>query len=78
MPIAAIPQGVEIKKLTPTQEKALDKLLKAQRDENTLQTAIRVAIPTIAFVGVICSFCFTACCRRCSVRRSTFRWCNHV
>ena len=52
MPIAAIPQGVEIKKLTPTQEKALDKLLKAQRDENTLQTAIRVAIPTIAFVGV--------------------------
>ena len=52
MPIAAIPQGVEIKKLTPTQERALDKLLKAQRDENTLQTAIRVAIPTVAFVGV--------------------------
>jgi hypothetical protein len=52
MGIAAIPQGVEIKKLTPTQERALDKLLKAQRDENTLQTAIRVAIPTIAFVGV--------------------------
>tara|TARA_Y100000401_G_C8248669_1_gene186953 strand:- start:21 stop:545 length:525 start_codon:yes stop_codon:yes gene_type:complete len=52
MPIAAIPQGVEIKKLTPTQEKALDKLLRQQRDENTLQTAIRVAIPTVAFVGV--------------------------
>ena len=52
MGIAAIPQGVEIKKLTPTQEKALDKLLRQQRDENTLQTAIRVAIPTIAFVGV--------------------------
>ena len=52
MGIAAIPQGVEIKKLTPTQERALDKLLKAQRDENTLQTAIRVAIPTVAFVGV--------------------------
>ena len=52
MPIAAIPQGVEIKKLTPTQERALDKLLKAQRDENTLQTAIRVAVPTLAFVGV--------------------------
>ena len=52
MGIAAIPPGVEIKKLTPTQEKALDKLLKAQRDENTLQTAIRVAIPTVAFVGV--------------------------
>jgi hypothetical protein len=52
MPIAAIPQGVEIKKLTPTQQKALDKLLRQQRDENTLQTAIRVAIPTVAFVGV--------------------------
>lgn len=52
MGIAAIPQGVEIRKLTPTQERALDKLLKAQRDENTLQTAIRVAIPTVAFVGV--------------------------
>ena len=52
MGIAAIPSGVEIKKLTPRQEKALDKLLKAQRDENTLQTAIRVAVPTLAFVGV--------------------------
>ncbi len=52
MGIAAIPTGVEIKKLTKTQERALDKLLKAQRDENTLQTAIRVAVPTLAFVGV--------------------------
>ncbi len=52
MSIAAIPPGVEIKKLTKTQERALDKLLKAQRDENTLQTAIRVAVPTLAFVGV--------------------------
>ena len=52
MAIVAVPPGVEIKKLTPTQERALDKLLKAQRDENTLQTAIGVAIPTVAFVGV--------------------------
>jgi hypothetical protein len=52
MAIAAIPQGVEIKKITATQKRALDELLKAQRDENTLQTAIRVAIPTVAFVGV--------------------------
>ena len=52
MAIAAIPPGVEIKKLTPTQQKELDKLLQKQRDENTLQTAIRVAIPTLAFVGV--------------------------
>jgi hypothetical protein len=52
MGITAIPPGVEIRKLTPTQERALDKLLKAQRDENTLQTAIKVAVPTLAFVGV--------------------------
>ena len=52
MGISAIPPGVEIKKLTPMQERAFDKLLKAQRDENTLQTAIRVAVPTLAFVGV--------------------------
>ena len=52
MGISAIPTGVEIRKLTTTQEKALDKLLKSQRDENTLQTAIRVAVPTLAFVGV--------------------------
>jgi hypothetical protein len=52
MAIAAIPPGVEIKKLSPTQERALDKLLKSQRDENTLQTAIRVAVPTLAFVGI--------------------------
>ena len=52
MGISAIPPGVEIRKLTPMQERALDKLLKSQRDENTLQTAIRVAVPTLAFVGV--------------------------
>lgn len=52
MAIVAIPRGVEITKVTKTQERALDKLLKAQRDENTMQTAIRVAIPTVAFVGV--------------------------
>ena len=52
MGISAIPPGVEIRQLTPMQERALDKLLKAQRDENTLQTAIRVAVPTLAFVGV--------------------------
>ena len=52
MAIVAIPRGVEITKVTKAQERALDKLLKAQRDENTIQTAIRVAIPTLAFVGV--------------------------
>jgi hypothetical protein len=52
MAIVAIPRGVEITKVTKAQERALDKLLKAQRDENTIQTAIKVAIPTLAFVGV--------------------------
>ena len=51
MAIVAIPRGVEITKVTKAQERALDKLLKAQRDENTIQTAIRVAIPTLAFIN---------------------------
>lgn len=52
MPIAAVPNGVDIRKLTPTQKRALDELLKKQQEENILQTAIKVAVPTVAFVGV--------------------------
>jgi hypothetical protein len=52
MAIVAVPNGVEIKKVTKAQETALNKLINSQRDENTLQTAIKVAIPTVAFVGV--------------------------
>ena len=48
MPIAAVPAGVEIKKITPTQKKALDELLKKQKETSLLETLI----PSLAFVGV--------------------------
>jgi len=50
--VAAIPPGVKIEKITPAQKRALDELLKKQQDENTLQAVLKVAIPTLAFVGV--------------------------
>ena len=48
MPIVAIPAGVEIKKITPTQKKALDELLGKQKESTLLETVI----PSLAFVGV--------------------------
>ena len=48
MPIAAIPQGVEIRKLSAVQNKALQKLLENQNGSSTKNTALAVGIPTIA------------------------------
>jgi hypothetical protein len=48
MPIAAIPAGVEIRKISSVQKKALDELLKNQKDSDLLATLI----PTVAIVGV--------------------------
>ena len=48
MPIAAIPAGVELRKLSATQKKALDKLLESQNGSSTKNTALAVGIPTIA------------------------------
>ena len=50
MPIAAIPQGVELRKITPTQKNALDDLLKKQKEGSLLQTAIAVTIPSVALL----------------------------
>jgi hypothetical protein len=52
MPIAAVPAGVEIKKITPTQKKALDELLKKQKDADLQTELLTTIIPTAAFVGV--------------------------
>ena len=48
MPIAAIPPGVEIRKLSAVQNKALQKLLENQNGTSTKNTALAVGIPTIA------------------------------
>jgi hypothetical protein len=52
MPIAAVPVGVEIRKITPTQKKALDELLKKQKDSDLQIELLKILIPTVAFVGV--------------------------
>jgi len=46
MPIAAIPQGVEIRKISAVQKRALDELLKQQKDQTLLQSAIVTLVPS--------------------------------
>ena len=46
MPIAAIPQGVEIRKISSVQKRALDELLKQQKDQTLLQSAIVTLVPS--------------------------------
>ena len=52
MPIAAIPQGVELRKISAGQKNALDDLLNKQKESTLLQTGIKVLIPSLAIVGV--------------------------
>jgi len=40
MPIAAIPQGIELRKISATQQKAIDELLKKQKETSLLNSAI--------------------------------------
>jgi hypothetical protein len=46
MPIAAIPQGVEIRKISSVKKRALDELLKHQKEQTLLQTAMVALIPS--------------------------------
>ena len=48
MPITAIPQGVEIRKITAVQKRALDELLGKQKETSLLQTLI----PSFSFIAV--------------------------
>ena len=48
MPIIAIPKDIEFRKVTPTQQKSLDKIM-ADSKNNTLRA---VAIPTIALTSL--------------------------
>lgn len=52
MPIAAIPAGVEIRKISAVQKRALDELLKKQKDTDLGTAILSTALPTAAFVGV--------------------------
>ena len=48
MPITAIPAGVEIRKITAVQKRALDELLGKQKETSLLQTLI----PSFSFIAV--------------------------
>jgi hypothetical protein len=52
MPIAAVPAGIDIRKLTSTQAKALEKFIKDSGDNSLARTALLVGLPTLAFVGI--------------------------
>jgi hypothetical protein len=47
MPITAIPAGIELRKISVTQKKALDELLQKQNGMSVLNTAILVGIPAL-------------------------------
>ena len=47
MPITAIPAGIELRKISVAQKKALDELLKKQNGFSVLNTAILVGIPAV-------------------------------
>lgn len=51
MPIAAIPAGVELRKISATQKKALDDLLKQESGNSTFNTALLVGIPAAVVVA---------------------------
>ena len=58
MPITAIPRGVELRKITPTQKKALDDLITKERGSNALTTAILVGIPSIIAGSAVVAYVF--------------------
>ena len=52
MPIAAIPPGVELRKISAVQKRALDDLIKKQKDSSLLRTTAMVAIPSLVIFGL--------------------------
>ena len=51
MPIAAIPQGIELRKISAVQKRAVDELLQKQKDTSLLNTAIPSTILLIIASG---------------------------
>ena len=58
MPITAIPKGVELRKLTAVQRKALDELITKERGSSALTTAILVGIPSIIAGSAVLAYVF--------------------
>jgi len=58
MPITAIPKGVELRKITAVQKKALNELIDKEQQTNSLATALLVGIPTIVAGGIAVAYLF--------------------
>ena len=58
MPITAIPKGVELRKITAVQKKALDELITKERGSSALTTAILVGIPSIIAGSAVLAYVF--------------------
>jgi len=58
MPITAIPKGVELRKITAVQKRALDELITKERGSSALTTAILVGIPSIIAGSAVLAYVF--------------------
>jgi len=58
MPITAIPKGVELRKITAVQKRALDELITKERGSSALVTAILVGIPSIIAGSAVLAYVF--------------------
>ena len=58
MPITAIPKGVELRKITAVQKKALDDLITKERGNSALTTALVVGIPSIVAGSAVLAYVF--------------------
>ena len=52
MPIAAVPAGVEIRKISAVQKRALDELLGKETEGKLLETVIRASIPAVTAISI--------------------------
>ena len=58
MPITAIPKGVELRKITSVQKRALDELITKERGNSALTTALVVGIPSIVAGAAVLAYVF--------------------
>ena len=58
MPITAIPKGVELRKITAVQKRALDELITKERGNSALTNAILVGIPSIIAGSAVLAYVF--------------------
>ena len=58
MPITAIPKGLELRKITAVQKRALDELITKERGSSALTTAILVGIPSIIAGSAVLAYVF--------------------